>query len=118
MIHKPIWVLVGCLALAPLFAPTVWAANTGIAIAPDKTGSFEFIEDFQTPKFLQEAFVTGFRSECWSPGSITNHGPQSWSLIYRFHGTNDIGSNVATGIYIYSLSSGAYHSTKKMLYLK
>jgi len=91
MIHKPIWVLVGCLALAPLFAPTVWAANTGIAIAPDKTGSFEFIEDFQTPKFLQEAFVTGFRSECWSPGSITNHGPQSWSLIYRFHGTNDIG---------------------------
>tara|TARA_Y100000590_G_scaffold435016_1_gene553945 strand:+ start:3923 stop:7948 length:4026 start_codon:yes stop_codon:yes gene_type:complete len=35
-----------------------------------------------------------------------------------WNGTNDIGSNVATGIYIYSLSSGAYHSTKKMLYLK
>ena len=35
-----------------------------------------------------------------------------------WNGTNDIGSHVATGIYFYSLSSGAFHSTKKMLYLK
>ena len=42
--------------------------------------------------------------------------PGYHSIVWN--GTNDIGSQVASGMYFYSLSSEAFHSTKKMLYLK
>ena len=47
----------------------------------------------------------------------SNHMTPGYHAIV-WDGTNDIGSQVATGMYFYSLSSRAFHSTKKMLYLK
>jgi len=47
----------------------------------------------------------------------SNHMTPGYHAIV-WDGTNDIGSQVATGMYFYSLSSRTFHSTKKMLYLK
>lgn len=47
----------------------------------------------------------------------SNHMIPGYHAIV-WDGTNDIGSQVATGMYFYSLSSRTFHSTKKMLYLK
>jgi len=33
-------------------------------------------------------------------------------------GRNDVGSQVATGMYFYSIHTGSFQATKKMLFLK
>ena len=78
-------ILVCCASSAPLRA-----AARGIEIQPDDEGAFAYVDDFQTPRFLRETFVTDYRPDCWSPGALQNHGPLSWSLVYRFHGSRAI----------------------------
>ena len=48
--------------------------------------------------------------------SSDNMTPGYHAIIWD--GTNDIGSQVATGMYFYSIQSSEFHATKKMLFLK
>ena len=68
----------------------VASAEEGIEIRPDENGLFEYADDFQSPRFLIDGFVTGFRPQVWGPGSVRNQGPHRWSLVYRFHGRRAI----------------------------
>lgn len=72
-------------AICYLLISPLSAAATGIKIQPNEEGVFEYSDDFQTPTFLKDAFVTNYRAHCWSPGSLKNEGPHNWSLDYRFH---------------------------------
>ena len=62
-------------------------AGPGIPIAPDDGGVFEYTDDFTTPRFLRDAFLSNLGADDWAPGSITNAGPnRDRTLTYRFYG--------------------------------
>ena len=73
------------------------AATNGILIEPNETGLFEYADDFSTPRCLTEAFLSNTGPEVWSPGSLTNSGPnRNRTLTYRFHAGRAIaGAEVA-----------------------
>lgn len=59
---------------------------------PDEQGHFEYVDDFDSPRFLEDAYCIDLGAEQWTPGAITNNGPYSRALIYRFHGDRAIES--------------------------
>ena len=67
-----------------------YAAEQGIPVVPNEEGVFEYVDDFDTPGFLREAFVEGLRDDSWTPGAVVNCGPHSSALTYRFHGNRVI----------------------------
>ena len=67
------------------------AAEGGVEISPDEDGQFEYVEDFQTSRFLQEAFVDNLPVEAWQPGMLTNTGPHGGRMVtWRFFGERAI----------------------------
>ena len=77
--------------LVVVLATVAGAADMGIQIKPDEQRSFEYTEDFGTPRFLTDAFTQNLGPEQWQPGSITNKGPnRNRTLTYRFFGSREI----------------------------
>jgi len=63
------------------------AAEPGVPIEPDDEGVFEYTDDFATPRFLRDAFLSNLGASDWAPGSVTNAGPnRNRTLTYRFYG--------------------------------
>ena len=77
--------------LAFLAIGAAFAAERGIEITPDDNSVFAYEDDFETPRVLQEAFLTRTGPEVWTPGSLVTNGPhRSRTVTYRFHGTRAI----------------------------
>ena len=74
-----------------LLCAQAMAAGDGIPIKSDADGKFVYVEDFKTPRFLIDGFVSNLGYEQWSAGSIGNAGPnRNRMLTYRFHGDRTI----------------------------
>jgi len=85
------WNARNLLLCALVFAAEAGAAGDGIPIRPDDDGMFEYVEDFKTPRFLSDGFVSNLGAGQWSVGSIGNTGPnRNRMLTYRFHGDRTI----------------------------
>lgn len=83
MRQRGIWVVP--LGLGLLSPPL--AGEPGVEIQPDPQGQFKYEEDFTTGRFAQEAFLTNLPLDCWSPGALTNTGPnRNRTLTYWFFG--------------------------------
>ncbi len=81
----------GALLSVLVEANGLFAVEQGIQISPDENGQFEYVDDFQTPRFLQEAFVDGLPVEAWQPGMLANMGPHSnRTVTWRFFGEHTI----------------------------
>ena len=73
-----------------VFLPVVATAGEGIPITADDEGHFQYHEDFQTPRFLSDGFLSEYRPNSWVAGELRNQGPGGWSLVYRFYGKRAI----------------------------
>ena len=81
-----------CVMLA--VAASAAAAGRGVEIRPDANGKFEYADDFETAKFLDDAFLDNMGVACWQKGSIWSSGPnRNRTLTYRF-----FGDRVITGL--------------------
>ncbi len=77
--------------VAAAFSVPVLGGQRGVAITPDKEGRFEYVDDFTTAKFLDDAFLTNLKVDSWQTGCITNCGPnRGRTLTYRLHGDRTI----------------------------
>lgn len=77
-------ILFGALSLS---RATAAAAEGGIRVIPDASGAFHYADDFQTPRFLDDAFLDGLKPDAWQKGALTHSGPdRNRSLTYRFYG--------------------------------
>jgi hypothetical protein len=91
------------------------AAKRGIEIAPDAQGAFEYVDDFKTPRFLSDAFLSNIGPGCWRPGEIVNCGPnRDRALTYRFYGERVI-EKIA--VLVEQTANGRHLGGRNTLYL-
>ena len=73
------------------FAATVLGEQQGIRISPDKNGTFQYTDDFSTPKFLGDTVAQTVTAEFWQKGAVTSAGPERMRVLtYRFYGDRSI----------------------------
>jgi len=84
--------------LVPLHGLLVLSASCsgqeyrGVHVA-DVEGIFEFVDDFSTQRFVDQAFLTNLGAEQWVEGAITSCGPnRNRTATWRFHGNRAIRS--------------------------
>lgn len=77
--------LLGMIVTA-VFVFSSWvSAGTGIVVQANEKGSFEYVDDFSTPRFLQDTVSATVAVENWSPGMIAHQGPvRNREMVYRF----------------------------------
>ncbi|MBN1437434.1 MAG: hypothetical protein JW936_10200 [Sedimentisphaerales bacterium] len=64
----------------------LYAQQEGIVVAAEDGATYTYSDDFSTPRFLADAFLSNVDAGCWSPGSISNAGPnRDRALTYRFY---------------------------------
>jgi len=80
------------IGVALVLSAAVFAEEQGIQISPDEDGNFQYTDDFNTPKFLKDAVAETVDADVWRGGAITNAGPDTRMLIYRFYGDRLISS--------------------------
>lgn len=74
-----------------LLLAAVVAQAQGIRVQPGADGAFVYSDDYETDRFLREAFCDGVDETMWVAGDIRLYGKQRHrSLIYRFHGDHTI----------------------------
>ncbi len=67
------------------FAASLFGADQGTEIQPDADGHFEYVDDFTTKKFLDDAFLINMDEAQWKPGQIWSAGPARGRMLsYRF----------------------------------
>ncbi len=96
-------------------ATCAFGAGLGIEIQPDVDGKFEYIDDFTTTKFLDDAFLIDMDETQWKEGKIWSAGPaQSRVLSYRF-----FSDRVITGLEagIQQVANGRNLGSNNVLYL-
>ena len=74
------------------FSAAAFAEESGILISPDEDGNFQYTDDFSIPKFLRDTVDETVSADAWQKGSITNAGPNTRTLTYRFYGDRLISS--------------------------
>lgn len=71
----------------------IFGANHGIEIQPDANHTFEYVDDFTTKKFQDDAFLINMDEKQWKPGQIWSAGPARGRVLsYRFFGDRAITS--------------------------
>ncbi len=85
--RKPIEVLHLAVGLTLCMGRVGLPAESGIRIDPDAGTRFHYADDFETARFLDDAFLSNLKVDCWQKGAIANSGPHgNRTLVYRFYG--------------------------------
>jgi hypothetical protein len=84
--------VLGLHAVLALSAPCTAREHSGVHIEPTD-GVFEFVDDFSTQRFVDQAFLANLGVEQWIEGAITSCGPnRNRTATWRFYGDRVIAS--------------------------
>jgi len=114
---------VAALLVLTLVCPAVAGSDRGVRVTPGNDGAFEYVDDFQTARFLDDAFLSNLKIDQWSKGAITNRGPnRNRTLTYRFYSDRAIAGiddRVIAGIDVHvdQSANGPNLGARNMLYL-
>lgn len=87
----------------------------GIHVVPDEAGAFEYLDDFQTPRFLLDAFLDNMDETWWSPGAVFNSGPhRNRTITYRFFGDRVI---LSASVRVEQSANGPNLGGRNMVYV-
>lgn len=84
--------VLGLHAVLALSAPCTALEDRGVHIEPTE-GVFQFVDDFTSKRFVDQAFLANLGAEQWIEGAITTCGPnRNRTATWRFYGDRVIAS--------------------------